>query len=78
MPIPASGSSLHCVGYGSVQCIACQQTTLGLGPHLLDSPEQLIHDMKPQLTIKENLQARKKKSSTLEKCMANWDTTQKR
>ena len=32
--IPASGSSLHCVGYGSVLCSARQQTTLGLGPPL--------------------------------------------
>ena len=32
--IPASGSSLHCVGYGSVLCSAYQQTMLGLGPPL--------------------------------------------
>ena len=34
MSISASGSSLHCVGYGSVLCSARQQTTLGLGPPL--------------------------------------------
>ena len=42
MPLPASGSSLHCVDYGSVLCSVRQQTTLGLGPHLLDSPEHLV------------------------------------